>query len=285
MAMFVLSAFTDESSPSLSGQIDAAVRNGLSHIELRQLDGKQAIEQPADKLKEAAHILAESGISVSALGSPIGKVDIDAPFAQHLEQFYRAVEAAHLLHTDRIRMFSFFMPKGKEPMAYASLVAERLNQMCDYAKHEGVLCCHENEKDIFGDNAARSAYLLQNVPDLSFVFDPANCVQCGEVPQTLYNAVLPKLSYFHAKDARKDGSVTPCGDGDGDVSALIDRYAQTNAPRILSVEPHLFDFSGLSSLQTEALTHTTHDKTPEAAFDRAVRALKALLDEKGYSYE
>ena len=41
---FRLSAFADESSNSFAGQIDALKRNGLSFLEIRNLDGKNVTD-------------------------------------------------------------------------------------------------------------------------------------------------------------------------------------------------------------------------------------------------
>ena len=40
MSKFIINAFADESSPELSGQIDAMLRNGVQGLEVRGVNGK-----------------------------------------------------------------------------------------------------------------------------------------------------------------------------------------------------------------------------------------------------
>ena len=49
---FQLSAFADESSNSFIGQIDALKRNGLSFLEIRNLDGKNVTDLTVAEVKE-----------------------------------------------------------------------------------------------------------------------------------------------------------------------------------------------------------------------------------------
>jgi len=58
-------------------------------------------------------LLAQRGIRVSAIGSPIGKIGIEEPMEPHLEQYWRALDLAEELEAPYIRMFSFFVPEGQ----------------------------------------------------------------------------------------------------------------------------------------------------------------------------
>ena len=71
---FILSAFADEAGESLAAQIAALKRNGLSHMEIRGVDGRPVIDWPEDKLRQIADTLKQNGVAVSSLGSPIGKI-------------------------------------------------------------------------------------------------------------------------------------------------------------------------------------------------------------------
>ena len=44
MTDFILSAFADEAADTLEGQLAALKRNELSHIELRNIDGRSVID-------------------------------------------------------------------------------------------------------------------------------------------------------------------------------------------------------------------------------------------------
>lgn len=286
MTDFVLSAFADEASESLEGQITALKRNGISHMEIRGVGGKPVIDYSEEEIKKIAGALSKEGISVSAVGSPIGKVNITDDLEAHFKRFCHTVEAARILGANRIRMFSFYLPEGADPEDYAEKVYGEVSRMCDYAGEKGVICCHENEKGIFGDTAPRVKQLYDHCAGLRGVFDPANFVQCGEVPGTFYKTLLPYTEYLHIKDAyQADGCVVPAGEGDGSVPEVIEGFYSKNSGRVLSVEPHLTHFVGLSSLQKEELKGREGYQNADEAFDAAVNALKTILDKRGYCYE
>lgn len=286
MKKFVISAFADEAAESLDGQIEALKRNGLKHIEIRNISGKCVIDCSDEELAFINDKLALNGITVSAIGSPIGKCDILNPFEKELLRFKKAVNAAKKLSTSRIRMFSFFVPKGENADNYTSEVVKRLEVFTDIAEAYGVSCYHENEKEIYGDKASRVLKLFNSNNKLKGIFDPANYIQCGENPIEIADSLMPYTDYMHIKDAFiKDGSVCPCNKGDGNIPKLIELFGKKGNGLLLTVEPHLAVFSGLRSLQSEEVKHSFTYSSAAEAFDTAVSALKKILEEKGYSYE
>ena len=286
MAQFVLSAFADEAVPSLDGQLEALKRHGIRFVELRNINGKGLLAFSKEELHEFSRRLRENGISLSAVGSPIGKIAIDAPMEPHLEDMKRYAEAAHILGTERIRMFSFFLPPHSHRQ-YRGEVLRRMNLLLDTADSEGVACYHENEKDIYGD---RAEYVLDLHRQLGHrlhgVFDPANYIQCGERPMKIYGELAPYIDYLHLKDALlADGAVVPAGKGEGQLAELLDAFAAKEGPRFLTIEPHLSVFEGLSSLQPDELTHHYQYASAADAFAAGVSAVKELLEKGGHSYE
>ena len=222
MARFILSAFSDEASPVFDEQIKALVRNGIGLMEPRGVDGKGILSLTDDEAKTAKEKLDAAGIGVSAIGSPIGKIGITDDFAPHFETFKRAVELAHVFGTKRIRMFSFYIPEGDDPEAHFSAVTERLGRLTEYAETNGVWCCHENEKGIYGDTLARVEKLHKAVPALRCVFDPANYIQCGDDPAVNFAALQDRIDYMHIKDALPgSGTVVPAGEGAGYAGGII----------------------------------------------------------------
>ena len=279
MQQFTLSAFADEASPDFDLQLAALKRCRIPLIEVRGVDGKGILSLTDAELDAVCGKLAAADIGVSAIGSPIGKISILDDFAPHFEQFKRAVEIAKRLGTTRIRMFSFYMPQGENPENYFDAVVSRISRMVEYAEANGVHCCHENEKGIYGDTLARVQALHAAVPALRCVFDPANYIQCGDDPAENFKALAPIIDYMHIKDALfADGSVVPAGEGDGSVPAILKALVATNKPYILTLEPHLFDFSGLQALQDDELLHKRAFRTSDEAFDTAANALWTILD-------
>ncbi len=285
MPDFLLSAFSDESAPDLEGQIDALHRCGLKYMELRNIDGNSPVQLDISKLKEISKKLKDQDIKVSAVGSPIGKILITQPFEPHFEQFKRAIQAADILGSKLIRIFSFYIPPNQPPEKYCGEVLERLEKLIEYAGSCGITCCHENEKGIFGDSIPRCMLLLEKLDALTGIIDPANFIQCGQLPLNIPSSMLPRIKYLHIKDALPDGTVVPSGQGAGHIPQLLDAFYKKDEAQFLSVEPHLHAFIGVSSLQKEELKHLKAYYSPQEAFDAAVAALKNILNERGYSYE
>lgn len=278
MAKFILSAFADEASADFTEQLETLNKHGIPLVELRGVDGKNILDLTDEELDTAKEKLDKFNIGVSAIGSPIGKIDINDDFAPHFEKFKRAVEIAKKLGTARIRMFSFFMPKDEDPEKYFDEVVSRVKAMVDYAEENGVHCCHENEKGIYGDTLARVQKLHAAIPELRCVFDPANYIQCHDIPSENFAALGGMIDYMHIKDAfLKDGAVVPAGEGDGSVADILTALSKHDRDYILTLEPHLAVFSGLNSLQSEELTHKYTYESNQAAFDAAVNALKNIL--------
>ena len=113
MAKFILSAFADEAGTTLDEQIAALKRNGIDFIEPRNINGKPILTLTDEELSDVKHELDKNGIKVNSLGSPIGKYPIKEPFDKHLVDFERAIEVCKALGTDKMRMFSFFVPQDR----------------------------------------------------------------------------------------------------------------------------------------------------------------------------
>ncbi len=282
---FYLSAFADEAGNTIAEQIDALKAHKMTHIEPRGLDYGNISVYTVEQAKELKKILDDNGIGVSALGSPYGKIEITDDFAPHFEQFKKSVEVANILETKRIRMFSFFFTKGQSYEEYKDEVFERLDKMCSYSLENGVMCCHENEKDIYGDIAVRCLEIFKAFPGkIRGVFDPANFIQCGEEILPAYEMLKSYIDYFHVKDCLFDGGkVRPAGLGDANIVELLKRAAKDkDCDTFLTLEPHLKVFDGLKDLEGEGGTadQLKDDYTypsNRAAFDAAANALDDCL--------
>lgn len=278
---FQLAAFADESSDALSGQIHALQRNHYQFLEIRNVNGKNFTKQTVEEAKEVAKQLADNGLAINSLGSPIGKIKIHDDFNAHMEKYKHTLELAHIFGAEKIRLFSFYIPKEENPENYRDLVLERVGILAQTALASGIIPCHENEKGIYGDGASRCLELHKAVPGLKAVFDPANFVQCGQDTLQAWELLHPYVSYMHIKDALPDGRVVVPGTGAGNVPTLIRRYADQGGT-LLSLEPHLFEFVGLKALEQEdeqSVVGNMAFETSQQAFDYAAENLKKILEE------
>lgn len=282
MSGFILSAFADEIDPMLATQMDVLDRYGIKHIEMRGVNGKSLVQHSPEEVKEFKKQLDVRGFSISAIGSPIGKIKITDDFVPHLELFKHTVQIAKILETRYIRMFSFYIPEGESPDLYRAEVMDRWSRFMEAAEGTGLTLLHENEKGIYGDTAERCLDLLEmmNCSYVKAVFDPANFVQCGvKTYPEAFNMLGEHVIYMHIKDALyKDHSVVPAGHGDGMLKDILAELKNSGFTGFLSLEPHLADFVGFAALEPAS----TVNRMPEGGtkqFAIAVEALKKILKE------
>ena len=273
-------AFADEASPNIDEQITALKRNGLDGLEIRNVDGVNVSDITLEKAKEVKTKLDANGLITWSIGSPIGKIDIEKDdFKAHLEKLKHTLEIADILESKNIRMFSFYMPEGKDVLDYKNEVIDRLGQMCEIAKAYNVFLCHENEKGIYGDIPERCLEIHKAVPELKGIFDPANFVQSNSDTLEAWDMLKDYIYYMHIKDAKIDGTVVPAGMGDGNVEKVVKNFIEKGG-NSFTIEPHLTVFEGFSHLERKGETSViTEYGYPDSntAFDTACNAFKGLL--------
>ncbi|UCR88960.1 sugar phosphate isomerase/epimerase family protein [Mycetocola spongiae] len=270
---WTLSGFGDEIDEDPRIQIAVLQALGAKHIEVRSAWGINIVELRDDRLEELRALLAESEMGVSAIASPLGKVDITSDFDAELARLDRALNAARVLESRYIRIFSFYYGEGVDVDSIREPVIERLAEFARRAESAGVILLHENEKDIYGDTPARVLDLITSVnsPALRVAWDNANYVQVGSVPfDEGFAALRPYLEYLQVKDARAaDHSVVPAGEGDGQLRETLAALAADGYSGFASLEPHL------------ASAFATGGFSGAAAFGVAARAFRGLTDELG----
>lgn len=274
--MVRLCAFSDEAADSLRGQIDALTRNGITLTELRSVDRVNVSQLSLSQAKETARALRGEGIAVWAVGSPLGKTDISISESAWVTQVERICDVACALDCDKVRAFSFFGAYES-----AAQVFDRLNTAARIAEKYGVTLYHENEKEVFGDTAARVSQLMRALNGWKFIYDPANFLQVGEdAAETL--ALAPQCAYYHIKDVvAATGELVPAGEGDGRIAQLIDGIDDT----VLTVEPHLAVFGAYAQIDNSEMKLRHTFESNAQAFDTAVNALKNILENNGWKQQ
>ncbi|GHO77594.1 xylose isomerase [Ktedonobacter sp. SOSP1-85] len=284
--MIRLSAFADEISPDLGEQIAVLQEEQIHFIDLRGAWNSNVLDLSDQQLQEVKQALETAGIGVAAIGSPIGKVPITSDFAEHMQRFERALYVAEYLGSPYVRIFSFYPPTLSEALhqdqqdepgidAYRADVLQRLSALTEKAAKAGITLVHENEKMIYGDTIARNIDLLQSVnhPRLRAVFDPANYLECQQVPYPqAYEAVKPWLEYVHVKDVNAQGTLVVAGEGEARWPDILQRLRSDGYDGFLSLEPHLAaagQFQGFSGADR---------------FRQASQALQRLLREINWEY-
>lgn len=273
----VISGFSDEACENFQEQLNFVSALGIDHIEIRGVDGRNISELAADEIITVKKKLDSAGVKISSIGSPIGKIMITDAFEPHFELFKNVVSTAKTLGTNHIRIFSFYIPDGEKASDYRDEVISRLSRLIAYAKANGIILLHENEKGIYGDNAQRCLDLMKNLYCENFkaVFDFANFVQINQDTIPAFDLLEPYVTYIHIKDAI-GMNVVPAGFGEGNVKEILRRFFDNGYSGYLSLEPHLTDFSGFASLESSG-DESAKQHDGKFWWRLALNSLKAIL--------
>jgi sugar phosphate isomerase/epimerase len=217
--LFPIAAITDEYSPAFDEALTPMVATGMTGAELRVVYGKNIMDLTDDELKRAIEALAECGLKVISIASPLLKCtlpngpEVDArsqrdifnskhTFEDQPALALRAIEIAKMTGAKIIRVFSYW--RTVDPSAVFDEVAKSLNALAEQFGKEGLICGLENEHACNVATAAESAAMLKAVPhpSLKLVWDPANALCSGENPYPEGYSLLPKdrIVHVHAKD-------------------------------------------------------------------------------------
>ena len=250
--MLKLSGFGDEIHQNFEIQLREMRKMDVNYIALRNLWGTNILDLNRRQKKDARDLLRKYGMGVSEIGSPLGKVLITSSWKKEWARYMKAVEMAKYFNCPRIRIFSFYFPKGRAPEEFRADVIKRLREMADFAEENDIMLLHENESNIYGDTGLRCKDLAEGVnsPNFKLIFDPANYVTDGSKPfSQWYEMQKDQITHLHIKDRRFDGTFTPAGKGDGEFPELIRELVKSGFSGFATMEPHLAhggQFAGFS---------------------------------------
>lgn len=274
-----ISAFADEIDADPRLQVKTLQAVGVRYVELRGAWGVNVLKLSDSQVAELKQLFADSGLAISCIASPIGKVRLDEDWNQHFDEFKHAVDLAERCGAGYIRIFSYYAPQGGRIEDHGDEVIRRLRQHADYVADRPVTLALENETGIYGDTPERCGQLMAALAGTKVVmaFDPANFVHIDQVPvyERCWTPLRKYVGYFHMKDhARQPAKRSvPVGQGEGDCDKILRDVADSGYDGFLAVEPHLAkagQFSGFSG--------------PEL-FTVAVRALQDLCAKVGLAVE
>lgn len=279
MANIILSAFADEYADSFEEQLQGLNKLGISHIEIRHVNKKNISVLTKAEVLETKELLDKYGIKASAIGSPLGKIKLDGDIDSHIETAKRVFEYANLLGAKYVRMFSFYAPEGRNIVDMKDEVFSALGRLLDAAREYGVVLCHENEANIYGDIPERCRELLDAFPDLMCVFDMGNFVLEGVDPYPeAYRLLMDRIAYFHIKDALSAGAIVPPGCGEAKIAEILAEHKKdVDCDFFVSLEPHLELFSGLNALVGRSFENPYKYPDAKTAFADAAQKLKEII--------
>jgi sugar phosphate isomerase/epimerase len=290
-----LTGFADEAAVGIEGQIRATQALGWTHIESRNVGGKNIHDIPDAEFDAVAANLQNAGVRVNCFGSAIanwGK-KIEDPFEVTLEEVRRAIPRMQRLGTPLIRIMSYAIRKDHAPEDQMEEERfRRLREIVGMFLDAGLTPLHENCMNYGGMGWPFTLRLLENVPGLKLVFDTANPVNTDDYAKPpprpkqsaweFYSHVREYVAYVHVKDARfvaeQAGSIFPKsehvwpGEGQGDVRRILKDLLARGYDGGISIEPHL-----------AVVFHDASVRSPEQVrFDNYVeygRRLMRMLDD------
>lgn len=221
----LLSGFADEAANDKLAvqQFSAFAALGLKYYSIRFIDMgngvKNVMKLNKAEIKSALKMQAEYGLSVSSIGSPIGKVkllDVDdgthnayIPFKKYLkEDVKRSCEIAQTFGAKLIRGFAFYHPKGTDPQKHIPQVVDQLGQIAEMADKYQLTFGLEVEANLVGQTGVLLKKIHNKVkhPALMLIYDAANLVTQGLSAQESYEeyvATKKGLGWLHVKDYRQ----------------------------------------------------------------------------------
>ena len=273
-----ISGFCDEIHDFNKIQFDVLKELGINHYDFRLINAKSALDFSDETIDAVLDMGKEYGMTVTSIGSFIGKIKTDGNFDAHFDQFKRIVEIAKKAGTKYIRIFSFYLPENEDFDSYEDFVVEKLTPMVKYAEEHDVILLHENEKGIYGNVASRCKRLFERIvsPNFRCAFDFSNFVECGQDCMEAYEMLKPYIEQIHIKDNKGGEEVVPAGHGDGYIPEILTDIYKYGYRGVVSMEPHLFRGYVLPENPGEFVER--FDTNKKRVYAYAVQELKKILD-------
>lgn len=252
---YTISVVSDEIAPDIDTAIRFAREQGLRHLDLRSLGGRNLIDLDDAEIDAVGAKIAAAGLTPLCFASPLLKwlppgmerplqahdaFGFDAGAVDETRLFRRAFAICARLGISRLRIFSYLAYEGFAP----AHLDRPLEALIDLAERHDCLLLLENEPVCnLSLLPALAAFFAERAhPRLRLLFDLGNLQAMGAPPQAAeIAAVAPSVGYIHIKDHAKGRGIVPLGEGEADhrgALAIISR-AQPLASLPFALETHL----------------------------------------------
>ncbi len=251
-----ISAITDEIARNPAQAVEFCRQYDLKWVELRGVpvsDGSRSREYfrlPESDLKQTAREFADAGLGVSFLNtsmlkfwlpgttpaSPRARQD-PSRFENFRDEFQQAAQAAHLLGTDKVRIFTFW--RVADPVTVMPRIAEIIDELGALAAKEKLRLLIENEGACNVGSAAELVSLMKLIksPAVGINWDPLNAEHSKEVAFPDGYAPLPVKRIWNVQI--KGRSILP-GKEWMDWAAIFKRLDKDGYRGQVGLETHIF---------------------------------------------
>ena len=190
---------------SLAAVIDAAGRMGYDGVELRFLEGDDALwarpELKGAGLRETRSRLEDAGLVIACVDTRSFFHDPDpAARRRAFDEAARSLELAAALGAPGIRVFGDRVQPGQDLASTRGFVAEALQGLGEAARPLGVEAWIESHGDF-----ARAPEMLRLLDEVAsravgVIWDPANAHEAGESSAEGARVLMPRVRHVHLKD-------------------------------------------------------------------------------------
>ncbi|ODT29390.1 MAG: hypothetical protein ABS54_05000 [Hyphomicrobium sp. SCN 65-11] len=257
-AQHTIAFVNDELKAPLAETIAFAQENGVGALEMRSIEGRNFLALSPDEQKDAARQIADAGLKVVGLASPLLKWAAPGRSAGRLgDQFGFEIgsrslgeiarltaEAAHRLGTRNVRIFSFLTYEGFK----LAELGPALDELLAVAEREDLTFHVENEPvcNIRDETDLMALMQARRHPRLKALLDIGNIYATGTTPDAgRMAALMPFVDHMHFKDFSIGAGRRHVAVGEGDVpyGAFIAAClgAAPGRALTLSVETHVPD--------------------------------------------
>lgn len=256
-----LGVITDEVDPDLSVVLEKFYpKYGLKWAEIRNLtlDGRSRYvyeNATPQQLKDIRKQLDDAGVKLSVLDTEIFKHPLPGtkPMAERatelnpavekrhsqMDDIKRAADAAHVLGTKKIRIFTF--SRVSDPDSIFDRIVDQLQKALPVAKANDVILLVENEQSCNTVTGEEIHKLLTAISDRTMMlnWDPGNCAMAGEqpFPKAWDQFDHSRIGHMHLKDAQGK-AWRPVGGGEIDFVGQFKALKKMNYSNTMSLETH-----------------------------------------------
>ena len=284
LKVFKLGCISDEFTQNFEQALQAMKGFGLSWVEIRTLWGVYNTDATPQQVREIRRLLDRYRFKVSMIDTGVFKCTLPGtrPIAgekhdytaanQYSKQYdvlKRAIERAHQLGTDKIRVFSFW--RVANPEAHYSRIADDLSKASEIAGKSGVRVLLENESACNVGTGHESAKMLARVPSSNFGanWDVGNGYWLGEISYPDGYDALPRnrIWHVHFKDVHCNPGFKGChttivGQGQIDLVGQVRALLRNNYQGTMSLEPEF---------HTKTISHMEGTKRSVAGLLKIIR--------------
>jgi glucosamine-6-phosphate deaminase len=192
---------------SLVQAIDAAGRHGYDGLELRFLEGDDALwarpELLGAGLVETRARLADAGLAISCVDTRAFFHHLDENAQRRaIDESRRCLELAASLGAPGIRVFGDRIQPGEQRDATRRRIADALNVLAEHARSSGVGIWLESHGDFARAEDAAGVLGLAPAPEVGLIWDPSNAFEADEQPAEGWRAQRDRVRHVHLKDVR-----------------------------------------------------------------------------------